>query len=144
MTGHTETDTEFADGTSPLCVQIDGELTHASLKHTSREQACCMIVRRYGAARCASEASIQWGEIGARNALHAGESAHRAIAFGMERVDDFRAMEPSLAAHPLLAIVANIPGTRTDRCHATADGYVADVRHLGSGRIVTVEVRYRD
>ena len=30
MTGHTETDTEFADGTSPLCVPIDGELTNPS------------------------------------------------------------------------------------------------------------------
>lgn len=59
-----------------------------------REQAAVEAVRIRARRLGAGKHATAWGTLGARNAIKAGESGHRAIELGMERVMDMlEAME---------------------------------------------------
>lgn len=53
-----------------------------------RETAATEIVQRRARTLGAGTDAIEWGTLGARNAIRAGESCHRAVEVGVVRVTD--------------------------------------------------------
>lgn len=59
-----------------------------SVSMTEREAEAARVVRYRAKIMGAGTAATAWGVLGARNAVKAGESAHRAIEVGVTRVTD--------------------------------------------------------
>lgn len=74
---------QYAEGTSPLT-----QIREYDAMQNERETAATQIVERRARIMGAGKYAIAWGCLGARNAVKAGESAHRAIEVGVTRVTD--------------------------------------------------------
>lgn len=113
---------------------------------TDRETAATEIVQRRARTLGAGTAATEWGILGARNAIRAGESCHRAIEAGVTRVTDVMEIEPAepldVEAQSLCERLSLIPGTRWLSAQKTATGMSGRFVDYGSGR--TMEFRIAD
>lgn len=76
------TSRQYAEGVSPLTQVREYPMTE------QREEEAAKVVRYRAKIMGAGKAATAWGVLDARNAVKAGESAHRAIEIGTARVVD--------------------------------------------------------
>lgn len=116
---------------------------------TDRETAATEIVRRRARIMGAGSEATAWGCLGARNAIRAGESCHRAVEIGVVRVTDVMDSAPAEPtpfggmdteeAQSLCERLSLIPGTRAHSMQKTPTGLSGRIVDYGSGR--TMDVR---